>query len=346
MHGLLGRTLGTLLPAGGLALVLVLAGIPSGAAAEPAVQLPPSDRETPNEDDATLLASPTTIDHIGRVVVPVMVNGQGPFRFIVDTGASHSTISPDLVRRLGLTPGQAPSILLDGITGSAQVSAVTVDRLEAGRMSVEDVALPVVWAPLMAGADGILGAAGLSDQSLVVDFRRNRVVISATVEPAVRAAAMRIHAMRQTDGLMTVSTMVGGVRVRTVIDTGSERSLANLALRNALGPPPGPGVGARVTTVYGATKQVEPGEVRVAPMIAIERLRIADVQLVFGNFHIFKVWGMENEPAMIIGMDVLGTVESLGIDFKSHDVYLTSSRATGGDALSAARAYGSDKARR
>src|SRR6266571_4156589 len=76
----------------------------------------------PLDNEALLFASPTTRDHIGRVVVPVMINGHGPFRFIVDTGANHSTISPGLARELGLTPSVAASIVLDGITGSAQVS--------------------------------------------------------------------------------------------------------------------------------------------------------------------------------------------------------------------------------
>jgi hypothetical protein len=56
-------------------------------------------------------------------------------------------------------------------------------------------------------------------------------------------------------------------------------------------------------------------------------MRINDVQVVYGDFHIFKVWGMEDKPAIIVGMDVLGTVGSLGIDFKNQDIYFTSSRA-------------------
>src|ERR1700692_139542 len=101
--------------------------------------------------EALLFASPTTRDHIGRVVVPVMINGRGPFRFIVDTGANHSTISPGLARELGLTPAEAPSIILDGITGSAQVSFVRIDRLQAGELTMESTAVPVVWASVMAG---------------------------------------------------------------------------------------------------------------------------------------------------------------------------------------------------
>jgi hypothetical protein len=50
--------------------------------------------------------------------------------------------------------------------------------------------------------------------------------------------------------------------------------------------------------------------------------------MVFGDFHIFKVWDLWQEPAMIIGMDVLGTVASLGIDFRNDAVYLASVQKT------------------
>src|SRR5262249_55504949 len=39
----------------------------------------------------------------GRVVAPISVNGQGPFRFIVDTGANRSVLSQALSDQLGLT---------------------------------------------------------------------------------------------------------------------------------------------------------------------------------------------------------------------------------------------------
>lgn len=308
-------------------------------------QAPGTPAVTPTSDEVAMLASPTTRDHIGRVLVPVMVNGRGPFHFIVDTGASHSTVSPGLVHALGLTSSGVPSILLDGITGSAMVSAVTIDRLQAGALTISGTPMPVVWAPVMAGADGILGAAGLTEQSLVVDFLHNRVVIAGEVEPAIRSESLRVHGVRLIDGLITLDTRVGTVRVRGVVDTGSERTLGNLALRDAVNIKRTAGVLARVTSVYGATKQVETGEVLHVPVIAIDSLRVVDVDVVYGDFHIFKVWGMEDKPTMIIGMDVLGTVNSLGIDFKNHDVYLTSARASG-DPLSRVHGYGSDRTSR
>jgi hypothetical protein len=178
----------------------------------------------------------------------------------------------------------------------------------------------------MAGADGILGAAGITGKSLVIDFQRNRVTICHGVEAGVRANSMKFHAVRLAGGLMTLETRIGGVAVRAVIDTGAERTLGNLALRNALRARRTRGVLATMTSVYGATQDVESGEIQIVPPIVIDSLRITDVRMVFGNFHIFKVWGMQDQPAIIIGMDVLGTVASLSIDFKSQDVYVGSVR--------------------
>ncbi len=278
--------------------------------------------------DATLFASPTTRDHVGRVVLPVMINGRGPFRFVVDTGANHSTISPRLVKELGLQPTASAAMLLQGITGSAQVSFVTVEQVSSGDFTTGETTLPVVWAPVMADADGIFGAAALSEKSLVVDFQHNRVAIARRVDSNLRADAIRIRAPRLTQGLVTVAARVDRIPVVAIIDTGSERTLGNTALHEALSKGRGPPAMALVTSVYGATEEVERGEIERAPPIHIDTLHIDDVAVVYGNFNIFKHWDLEDRPALIIGMDVLGTVASLGIDFKNEYVYLTSVRQT------------------
>jgi len=64
-----------------------------------------------------------------------------------------------------------------------------------------------------------LGAAGLTSQSLLVDFQHNKVVIAGRVGASIRSQAMRVHAVRLADGLMTINTLVKGVRCRAVIDT-------------------------------------------------------------------------------------------------------------------------------
>lgn len=295
----------------------------AGTYAEPPTTAPTGDQPANIED--SVFALPTTRDHIGRVVVPVKVNGKGPFRFIVDTGANHSTISPDLVRVLGLKPS-TKSMTLDGITGAAQVSYVSVEQMQTGDLTIQDTVLPVVWAPVMAGADGILGAAGLSQKSLLIDFERNSVAIASHVGSSDRDKAIKVHAAKVTNGLLVIETLVGGVPTLAVVDTGAERTLGNIALRDALKQHSRDSRGfvAQLTTVYGATTEVESGEIQAAPLIQVGSLRMTNVAVVYGHFHIFKVWDMETKPAMILGMDVLGTVASLNIDFKKGDLYVAS----------------------
>ena len=196
---------GVLLGALLLSLGAPVAAAPAGSPPTPSGSGSDQPLSRAASEEASLFALPTTHDHIGRVVVAAMVNGKGPFRFIVDTGATHSTVSPRLVQALGLQPSEVPTMVLNGITGTAQVSAVTLDRLQTGDLTIDQLVAPVVWAPVMAGADGILGAAGLAGRSLSVDFQRNSVRISRGVEMAVRAAALKIHATRVTHGLMTLS---------------------------------------------------------------------------------------------------------------------------------------------
>jgi predicted aspartyl protease len=276
----------------------------------------PEAAHAPKPQDL-LLACPTTRDYVGRVVAAVMVDGRGPFRFIVDTGANESTISPKLANALGLATSTRRSLRIAGVTGTAVVPSVPIESLRAGALVIEHSQLPVIWSPIMTGADGILGAAGLAQDSLLVDFLHNTVVIRAADGAAIPLSYTRVQATRIRGGLLSVPGEVGGVPVDAIIDTGSPQTLGNLALFRALYAKPGAGGKA---SVYGVTKQVRPGNVQVAPMVDLGSLRIGNAELVFGDFPIFKVWGLTEHPAIILGMDVLGSVDAFSIDFRRAEI--------------------------
>jgi predicted aspartyl protease len=289
---------------------------PSRAAPEPVAPADPAD---------LLFASPTRIDHIGRIVVGVNVNGQGPFRFIVDTGANYSTISPGLATQLKLTPSMADGIIVNGITGTAPEPSVAIARLQAGDLVMEDLRIPVIWASLMSGAQGILGLADLEEDRLFVDFEHDQVKIVRSRHGYLPQDFVRIPATRLSGGLLSVDGRLGGVRVVAIIDTGSSRTIANTALQNALNEHRyRRKADAQIREVYGATADIARGELETAPMIDLGDVRIGSVGLVYGDFHIFDVWGLTQRPAMIIGMDVLGTVRALSIDFHEPAIYVSS----------------------
>lgn len=276
----------------------------------------------PANDDGPLFASPTRLDRIGRIVVPVMINGMGPFRFIIDSGASHSTMTPRLAAALGLDPATQQTMRVNGITGTADVPSVAVDRLQAGSLEIRDKRFPVVFAPVLGDVDGILGVAGLKKELISIDFQHDRVTIFPSHRRGAPSGFQTVAAERVEGGLLAVPGRIGRVHVLAIIDTGSERTLGNPVLREALqSRRKKKPTTAASTVVYGATTETSEGFMEDSPPIVLDQIVISRVAIIFGDFHIFDVWNLKDQPAIIIGMDVIGTLRALAIDFKDSKLY-------------------------
>src|SRR3954453_8876283 len=107
----------------GVSLLLGLAGscflvnpAATGAAPPdppPAVGTASNSPETPEvlvEANEPKYVAPTLRDRIGRIWAPVLINGKGPFRLVLDTGASHSAIIGRVATRLGME-GEAGKVV-------------------------------------------------------------------------------------------------------------------------------------------------------------------------------------------------------------------------------------------
>ena len=149
-------------------------------------------------------------------------------------GANESTISPKLATALGLALSTSRPLRIAGVTGTEIVPSVPVDTLRAGALVIAHSQLPVIWSPIMTGADGILGAAGLAQDSLLVDFLHNTVVIHTAEDVGIPSGYARVQATRLRGGLLSVPGEVGNVPVDAIIDTGSPQTLGNMALYRAL----------------------------------------------------------------------------------------------------------------
>ena len=71
-----------------------------------------------------------------RMTVEVHVNGRGPYRFLVDSGADTSVVGLRIARELQLPVG--PPVTLHGMTGSAVVATVRVGALSLGQSTISD----------------------------------------------------------------------------------------------------------------------------------------------------------------------------------------------------------------
>ena len=55
---------------------------------------------------------------------------------------------------------------------------------------------------------------------------------------------------------------------------------------------------------------------------------LTNLEVIFADFHVFKLWELDQEPAMLIGMDMLGVLERLVIDYKRNEVSMFGERAS------------------
>ena len=161
----------------------------------------------------------------GRVIfVKTILNGKGPFSFILDSGASQTLVTPPTASKLGIKSYRSVSLL------KGKVDSIAVGSANLNNLSVyiydPPQALPL---RLNNGINyhGILGFTFLSRFITTIDYLHGRVEFSALSEvPVVRrkrgkkdGAYLLPFTIKQ--GLIYVTGKINGVTLRLLVDTGS-----------------------------------------------------------------------------------------------------------------------------
>lgn len=302
-----------------LVFVLGFAALASEAAAQclPAPEL----EEISLQSGEQAVAGETRTDRIGRVVAPIMVNGQGPYRFIVDTGANRSVVSQPLAERLGL-PAVGEGVV-HSVHGQTQAQLVSVDSLRYGSLEVPSDQVPMLSGAMLAGEHGLLGVDGMRGRRLRLDFDDRCIeILPANRAPPLGRGWTRTRGELRFDNLVVVPGLIGTLRVNVLIDTGSNVSLANTALHAALSERvrfsrDAEGYGR----AYTAGEPVVLDSAIVLPQLTIGELNMTNMQLFVGDFHVFSLWGLDAEPTVLVGMDLLSKARGIAIDYQRATVY-------------------------
>jgi hypothetical protein len=220
-------------------------------------------------------------DVTGRLLVDVQVNGQGPFPFLLDTTASQSAISPQLATRLGL---------------DAAAASTPIKSLETGALRLADVQLPVITGDALGAADGVLGIEGMDRKRIEADFRNDTVAIGATNDGRAPIGFRIAPARERRKGLLAVEASVEKLRTTAIIATAATHSQGNPALQAMLKEA---GANALPITVAG--------------------VMLGQVYLKYGDDDAFQSLELAQRPALLLGMDVLGFLERLAIDYRRYE---------------------------
>ena len=254
-----------------------------------------------------------------RMTVGVTVNGQGPFRFMVDSGADRSVVGAALARRLALPP--ARSVTLHDMAGSRCVDTVRVEQLRVGGSETKALSVPALSEAHL-GAQGLLGIDALAGQRLMFDFDARTITFQNT-RRALRAAGpdeIVVIARRRKGQLIITEVKVGRHELYAVVDSGSELTIGNTALRTALFSrrrKPPPSFSATLTTVTGQPVQAD---MVVMPELLVGGLRLSNVTVAFADVPPFARFGLADRPAIFLGTDVLQLFKRVSLDFRNRKI--------------------------
>lgn len=275
----------------------------------------PPALQTPAADEVA-----TGLDRSLRMTVPVMINGQGPFDFVVDTGADRTVISEELAKQLNLP--QSGTATLHAMGGSAKVKLVAIKTVQVSTniaKRVEAAALP----RRNVGADGLLGIDSLKNQRIVMNFQSNtmRVEPASVPEEAVPEDSdlIIVTAKTRLGQLVMVDADANGQKIWVVVDTGAQNSIANTRLR-ALLVKRVPETEIKSISMVDVLGRTTPAEYTIVSKLRIGGVSMGNAAIAFADAHPFRLFGLTRKPSMLLGVESLRSFRRVSVDFATRKV--------------------------
>ncbi len=253
-------------------------------------------------------------ERYNRLTVPVMIDGSGPYNFMIDTGSQATAVTHEINASLGLTPRGTATLV--GMASSRPVDIVEVDHLTVGSHDIYDLVSPVLYRTHV-GADGIIGLDSLQDFRVLIDFREESIAVEnvSNLKVSNRGFEIIVRAKQELGQLLITDAMVEGVKAVVIIDTGAQASLANHALRDKLRAKRQQEV---TTTDVNGVSMI--GQLSYVRSLTIQGLSLRNVPLTFADAPAFEALGLHDTPVLALGMEHLKMFDRVAIDFSNQRI--------------------------
>ena len=275
----------------------------------------------PMADALVPVIQPFDLDATRRMAVQVMVGSAGPFSFLVDTGAERTVIARELAERLNLAPGEQLRLATIG-------SAITVPSYQVAALQMTDLRLGAFEAPAFAGrhigAAGLIGVDMLENRRVLIDFRKQSMSIvemRKRSNPIIRTDdAIVVTAKRLGGRLILSDATLDGKRIDVIVDTGAQTSVGNLALKKLVADRRANRIPFAPTTLEAVTGEAVPAIHTIIRRIVVHGMDVNDLRVSFADAQAFRALGLDERPALLLGMDCLSLFDRVEIDFANRRV--------------------------
>jgi hypothetical protein len=202
-----------------ISLLLVASALPASGQTQMHVgpQVPtPASIEVPG-DGVTVPMQ----DVEGRPIIDLKINGKGPYRFVLDTGATTTVVSDELSRELSLAP--PAGVQVASVGGGPAPAIVVIHDLRIGNAVLEGVIAAVMpLGSLLKGENaprGVLSAANFPGYLLTYDYPGKHISIKKGALESADSKSIFQYTEEQV--LPTVPIRIAGHDTQVHLDTGS-----------------------------------------------------------------------------------------------------------------------------
>ncbi len=249
-----------------------------------------------------------------RLTVEAFIDGKGPYRFIVDTGADRTIIAADVAASLGLIAGE--DVMVQGIARALPAATVRLRNLTLGRITLDSLPTPVLPREWLA-ADGYLGIDAIDGRRVTFDFQNRALTVARSGYDSGRAGHNEALVRVSGNGgrLTDLDCRVDGARAFAFVDSGAQISIANSRLFEALAKNGATYLSDVRIPLHGVTGGNAEGRLMSVSKLALGGLTFTNVLLVICDLAVFDAWGLAGRPALFIGMNLLQMMSVFTIDY-------------------------------
>ncbi len=286
------------------------------------------------EKDGAIAVIPREDRSSTHLLVDTMVNGEGPFRFAIDSAASISVILESTAKAANVATNTDRRILLRGMTGSGTYPTATADEISIAGLTWETPVL--AWLPdaLPIGRrmDGLLGTDFLGQYAVayfaderVLRFYPKRVVEGGGFRGWASVPLYKISIDKGAASVYVFDVTISGQRVPTILDIGADASMMNHRAARE--------IGARVrrhrnSGMTGATGPTIYATELIFWEVLMGNHRWYRRNFLVADFPVFEALDLHRRPAAIAGIDLFRDHDFI-IDFAGERLLVRMSRQRG-----------------
>lgn len=263
---------------------------------------------------------------LGQYTIDTYINGQGPFRFMIDTAASRTSVFEATRKQLGVDFSQDKEVFISGMTGSSFRPTINIESLRFGGQNFINHKVVVLdkWHDQEEKIDGILGIEVFENLVLQFSHRYGQLKISkgGKYRKSKYKHWQKIDLISnpypgEDYGLLFTYTEIGNLRIPTMVDTGANFTTLNW-------------VSVKGTVVEGYKRRLREkwvvqgavGEFKPRTRVRIDKVEIGGLKFTKRDFVVMDygelpVNGHGKYPLVIAGVDLMAGQDFV-FDFKSN----------------------------